>query len=73
MGRDYKYEFVIFGGGDSSVGIPSSHIVVTIEGNAILNKEGIEEFKDILRDWDDNGSRVLTAEEYDKMIEEVAE
>jgi len=66
-------KFIIYGGGDSDVGIPSSCASVTFESNDTWDKSLIETTKDLLREWDDNGARIETEEEYNSMIKQEQE
>jgi hypothetical protein len=62
-------KFILFGGGDSSVGIPATEMTITFEGNTIWDDDLIEITKRLLLEWDDNNARCLTEEEYNKEIE----
>lgn len=62
-------KFVVVGCGDWSVGIPSSHSVVTFDADGLVwNNDLIEHTKAMLREWDDNGTEVFTEEEYDELM-----
>ncbi len=65
-------KFHIFGGGDKSVGLPPTDEVVTFEGNIDFDSVLIKEMKDLLTEFDDNGSSVLTEKEYIKLMKEVS-
>ncbi len=65
-----KMKFIIFGGGDSSVGIPSSETTVTFEGNDDWDKDLIESTKNLLREFDDNGAEIMTEKEYNQMLKD---
>lgn len=68
--RNKKIFFVI-GSGDRSVGIGSTFSRVTFEcENYKFDEEMIKETKEWLRDWDDNCTKVYTAEEWSKENEE---
>lgn len=62
-------KFIIMGGGDSSVGIPSSEEIVTFEGNCVWDDDQIQRTKELLTEWDDNGADVQTEEEYIAQID----
>jgi len=61
-----KKKFRVVGGGDQSVGIPESDVVVTFDGNIIWDKQLVERTKELLKEWDDNGADVQTEEEFDE-------
>lgn len=63
----YKKVFYIVGGGDESVGIYPSDIVVTIETNYAWTEDRIKETKEMLVEWDDNGAECYTQEEIEEM------
>ena len=64
-----EQKFVIAGGGDWDVGIPSSFVEVTFNGNATWNEDAINDMKSILKEWDDNGAYIYTEKEYDDMVQ----
>jgi len=66
-----KETFHIFGGGDHSVGIPSTEATITIDDNFIDYDENmIKEWKNFLYDFYDNGKiTILTDKEFKEMIE----
>jgi hypothetical protein len=68
-------KFIIIGGGDDSVGIGQSDWTCTIEGNfdfkdiyGKLDETMINNFKEFLKEMDDNGAEVFTEAEYDEFI-----
>lgn len=61
-------KFYITGGGDRSVGIWPTEEVVTFEGNIQFDKDTIEQVRQMLKEFDDNGASVLTEDEYDLMM-----
>lgn len=65
-----KYEFVVHGRGDESVGIWPSFFRVTFDFEVEIDDEEIKRIKEWLRDFDDNLTTVYTKEEYDKRCEE---
>lgn len=60
----HEITFIVVGGGDYSVGIPSSDWSATFKG-IMLDKGTIESIRRMLKDFDDNGATVYTEEEYD--------
>lgn len=73
-----KLKFVVYGGGDPSVGIFPIEATITIEDNYADSEreESIKEWKELLRDYYDlpekfcrNFEGVWTEEEYQKMID----
>jgi hypothetical protein len=66
-----KETFIIFGGGDSSVGIPPTEATITIDDNFIdYDEDMIKQWKEFLYDFYDNGKiTILTSKEYEKYCE----
>lgn len=63
-----KETFHVFGGGDSSVGIPQTDATITVEDNYDdYDKDTINLWKEFIHDFYDNGNiTILTDKEFEE-------